>query len=249
MKPEHVPEALKHLDDWVNRLAALLPQPVRQALPNGGFVWRFPHEGLDVLLIGKAVRISSAIGAAWELAKLGYSTESGALLRLVDDFSQEIQFMAESHVEGRETKAQADFRDQFFRVPARSLDEFLEEEKQYFVSRKEIKKAARRLAEKAGQDATTLDRTSSFIAYGLNQYVHGAYGSAMELYHGGWKRFMVRGDDGSNRDSSLTFTASKTTEALHAVELAAMLFGASDVADEIKAFLQRADPYLQWESA
>ncbi|MEX2527037.1 MAG: hypothetical protein WEA09_05305 [Gemmatimonadota bacterium] len=244
MKLESVPEALSRLDGWVNSLANMLPRPVRADVITGGFVWRFEKEGLEVLLLAKVVRISSALGAAWELANLGYTTESSALLRLVDDFAEEIRFMAEARIEGRETKAQTDFREQFFREPPRTPDEFLEQENKHYVSRREMKKASKRLAEKAGQDGGLLDRTSSFISYGLNQYIHGTYGSAMDLYHGRLHRFMVRGLDGQPKTNTLAFVGSKATGVLHAVELVAILYGASVVATEIRSFLMEADPDL-----
>lgn len=244
MKTEFVPQAIERLDDWVNRLAKMLPPPIRHELDGGDFVWRFPEEGVAVLLIAKAVRISAALGASWELAKLGYSTEAATLLRLIDDFAQEIQFMAEAHIEGRETKAQKDFRTQFFDPPARSLDEFLKRERQYFVSRGEISKACRKLAEKTGQDGGLLDRTSSFISHGLNRYTHGAYDTAMELYHGGRKRFMLQGVEGRPMAGNITFVGTKATEALQAVELVGILFGSKEIPVEIRKFLMEADPDL-----
>ena len=244
MKQEHVPEAIEKLDGWVNRLAGNLPAPIRDPLPDGNFVWRFPDDELSVLLVAKAVRVSSALGGAWELAKLGYTTETGALLRLVGDFSAEIQFMAEAYVEGRETRAQKEFRTQFFATPPRSLDDFLLQEKQYFVARREIAKAHKRLAEKAGQDGRLLNNTSSFIAHGLNRYVHGAYDSAMELFHGGLRRFLTRGVDGRPKASSLKFVGNKATEAVQAVEFVAILFGETGIRQEIVAFLARVDPAL-----
>jgi len=245
VRVEYVPVALERMDDWINRLGRMLPSPVRSGLPGGDFTWRFPTEDLAVLVFTKAVRVGSSLGGAWQLAELGYTTEAGALCRVMEDFASEIQFMAEAHIEGRETRAQSEFREQYFRAPPRTVEEYLNQERQHYVTRREIAKAARRLAEKAEQDGGLLERMSGFIAYALNRYVHGSYESAMELYHGGKRRFMVRGVDGRPRDASRSFVAAKATEALHAVELVAMLFGAKEIATEIRTFLAEADPNLQ----
>lgn len=126
-------QALSLLDDWVKRLTDLLPSPVRETVSGGDFYWRFPEESLRVLLLCKAVRLSTALGGAWELAKKGYSTEAGTLLRAVGDFASEINFMGEAALEGGMTKPQQEFLSQFFRPLHRNMDEFLRREREYYV--------------------------------------------------------------------------------------------------------------------
>jgi len=243
MKVECVPEALTQMDEWLSELAALLPCPVRNPLPEGDFNWRFPEESTSVLLVAKAVRICSALGAAWELAKKGFATEAASLLRLVNDFSSEITFMAESIFEGRETAAQTRFREQFFRPLPRTVDDFLEREKEYYVSRREIAKAQKRLVVAAGFDGELLDTAASFITFALDKYVHGSYSTSMELYHGGAKRFMVGGmDSGRVRKAAMGFLATKATEAVQALEMVSLALGAHSTGQAIRKFMKRCDP-------
>jgi hypothetical protein len=246
MRVNAVEEALVRLDDWVNRLAARLPPPVRVRLPDGDFHWRFPQQGVEVLLVCKAVRMCSAFAGAWHLAKSGQAAEAASLLRLAADFASEIHFMAEAVVEGRSTRAQSDFQTAFFKPLARSVEEYLAEEKAHYASRRDVLNAEKRLAEKAGQDGDLLDRTTSFLSYGLNAYVHGSYDTAMELYHGGTGRFVIRGfDEGRLKEASTRFASSKATEVVQGVEMVALLFGDTDMQKEVKAFLKEADPTLR----
>lgn len=244
MLPASVPEALDKLDGWVNSLAASLDPPIRSALPEGDFQWRFPDESIEVLLVCKAVRLSTALGAAWELAQKAYPTEAGSLMRAVGDFASEINFMAETVVEGRITRSQQEFLDQFFRPLHRTLDDFLVREREYYVSRKSIGKVERGMLEKAGGDAEVFEHLSLYLAYGLNKYVHGAYETAMEIYHGGYHRFMIRGAPGRPQEASIRMVASKATEALHAVMMVAIALQAPEVFSEIQTFLDNADPSL-----
>jgi len=241
MRPDFVQVSLDLLCGWVNELAGDLPEPVKVPLPGGDFQWRHEDEDARVLLVCKSVRIATAISGAWTLANAGVPLEAGTLTRLVGDFSAEIRFVAESIVEGRETRAQREFREHFFEPLPRSMSDFLERERRRYVSRGEIAKADRRLSEKAGVDADLQADTSAFIAFGLDKYVHGAYETAMELYHGGHRRFMLEPGSSPPPDAIRRFVGSKTTEALQAVAMAAMALGRPDIAEAIGRHLDEVD--------
>lgn len=245
MKVEAVPQALILLDSWVNQLAGRLPPPVKVPVPGFDFRWQYPEETPRVLLVCKCVRLSTSLGGAWELAKLGSSTESGSLLRQVGDFAGEIWFLVEGITRGKFTKSQTQFISQFFDPIATTVEEYLEKEKSYYVRRGEMTKADRRLTELSGLDAESVSTVSSYLGYGFNKYVHGAYETAMELYHGGTGRFMILRGEGRTRGAAMQIVASKATEACLAVRAAALVLGAPQIQDEVKAFLDDADPYLE----
>jgi hypothetical protein len=56
-------------------------------------------------MVAKAVRIASAARAAMALADIGSIAETGALLRMIDDFVKEMVFIAEGEFSGKPTSA------------------------------------------------------------------------------------------------------------------------------------------------
>lgn len=135
MNVEAVSQALVPLDRWVNQLAGRLPPPVKVPVPGFYFRWQYPEETPRVLLVCKCERLSTSLVSAWELAKLGSSTESGSLLRQVGDFAGEIWFLVEGITRGNFTKSQAQFISQFFDPIATTVEEYLEKEKAHYVRR------------------------------------------------------------------------------------------------------------------
>lgn len=244
MKVDAVVECLARLDSWVNQLAALLPKPVKVPISGFDFIWQFPEKTPRVVLICKSVRVSTSLACAWELGRLGYTTESGSLLRQVGDFAAEIWFIVEGMTRGEFTKAQKQFIAEFFDPMGTTVAEYLEKEKVYYVSRGEMVKAERRLTEASGFDPDVVGGLSSYLSYGFNKYVHGAYGTAMELYDGGSHRFEVLGIGGRTQSAATQIVASKATEACVAVGAAALVLGAPSIQTEIKKFLDEVDPDL-----
>lgn len=56
---------------------------------------------------------------------------------------------------------------------------------------------------------------------------------------------MILRGEGRRRDSAMQIVASKATEACLAVGAAAMVLGAPEIQDEVKTFLDDADPYSE----
>jgi hypothetical protein len=242
MKREHFPQALEHLDEWIHELASMLPEPVQVPVPCHSFRWKYPQDTAEVLLVLKSVRLTTSLAGAWHLAHQGLTTEAGSLCRQVDDFAAEMCFIAEALVKGKTNAAQQRFINDFFQPAATSVEEYLTRERTRYVSRADVSKAGERLASEAGLDGETVRDISSYLTYGLNRYTHGAYESAMEIYHGGNKRFMVAGADGRQRETAIEFVASKGTEACVAIALAATAMKRPDLFARIKGFVNQADP-------
>jgi hypothetical protein len=216
------------LDEWIAEFTA--PHlPLDKQAVDDSYEWRFREETPEVLQLGKAVRAVTSIRGALLLADQGYTTEAGSLLRMTSDFAHEIIAVGEGLVEGRLTKNQQRFVDQYFAPMARSADEYEERGKEYYVSREELLAAHQRLAEKTTKQADLLRKLTRFLNYGYDKYVHGSYSSAMELFHGGEGRFMLRGHASErHRCAMLTAVAGKLHEVL--VAFAFMTFSRRDEA-------------------
>ena len=211
------------LPGWVAQFADRLPQPVKKTVDGGGFRWE--HEALDAdtLQVAKAVRIASGLRAAMLLADSGHTVECAAILRTVADFAAEIVFIGEGLLEGRFTTEQARFIEQHHAAPPTSVDELADRERDYYVGRKAIAKAHKRIAEKTGESAEKLLNIASFLNKGYDSYVHGSYASAMELFTGSTMGFMMRETESPrNACTAKVSVAGKLNESLNALHFMAM---------------------------
>jgi hypothetical protein len=177
----------------------------------------------EVIQVAKAVRMITGLRAALRLADDGFTTECCTLLRTVSDFAAEILFVGEGIVEGRFTSSQQKFIDQFFVPSPTDPDELAAREREYYVGRKDIIAALSRLAQKARIDSEQLERLVAYLNKGYDSYVHGAYGTAMELFTGQTHTFMLGGHESPQARCDVKIAiAGKLHETLVALELMAM---------------------------
>jgi hypothetical protein len=236
---------LAQLDEWLSELAApLTPLKMVPAGPPeaNGFRWAFREETERALVIGKSVRMISAIRAAFILVDQGYVTECGTLLRTVSDFSSEITSITEGVRSGTPTAAQQKFLQQYFTPIPEDPDEYDAQKTEHFVTRDELLSAHYRLAEeqyKANvKDSPNPDRVRKvfrYLAHMYDKFVHGAYITAMELYDGNTWSFMVSGHESLEyRAVWKTQAASKLHEAICALHMVAVGMGMTGLVERIQ---------------
>jgi hypothetical protein len=226
--------AIDALDGAASALAALLPRPERVELPSGAFRWEYPVRSPEVVQVGKAVRMTTSVRAAWRLAEEGFTTESATLLRVASDFAAEIVFLAEGILEGKLNAAQQKFVEDYFKPFPTDPDELAAREREYYVGRKDIIAAHARLAEKAGIDGEYLERLVKYLNKGYDAYVHGAYATSMELFTGENYSFMLRGHDSPRAKCiAKTAVAGKLHEVLAALELMAFTRGQKELVERL----------------
>jgi hypothetical protein len=236
---------LGQLEEWLSELAApLLPLKAVSAGPPeaSGFRWAFREETERALVIGKAVRMISAIKAAFILIDLGYVTECGTLLRTVSDFASEITSITEGVRSGNPTAAQKKFLEQYFTPIPEDPDEYDALKREEFVTRDKLLSAHYRLAEEGkranARDSVDPDRVRKvirYLAHMYDKYVHGAYVTSMELYNGKTWRFMVSGHESVEYvHLCKTQAASKLHEAICALHMIAIGMGMYPLAERIE---------------
>jgi hypothetical protein len=237
---------LAELDEWLSELAApLVPLKMVPAGPpeDNGFRWAFREESERALVIGKSVRMISAIKAAFILMDQGYVTEAGTLLRTVSDFASEITSITEGVRSGSPTAAQKKFLEQYFAPIPEDPDEYDARKKEQFVTRDQLLSAEYRLAEELWKakvkDSPNPDRVRRVVRYlphMYDKYVHGAYITAMELYNGDTWRFMVSGHESVEyKYLCKTQAASKLHEAIVALCWIAVGMGMTALVEKIQA--------------
>ncbi|MBU6482298.1 MAG: hypothetical protein KGS09_17365 [Nitrospirae bacterium] len=235
-------QMIDRLEPWLEHLLnPLLPlQRVRHE--DGSFHWEFTEQTPRALQVGKAVRMISGIRAALLLADSGYVVECYSLLRMVSDFAQEIIAIAEALLEERFTEPQERFVRQYYIPIAESADEYEQQERERYVSREELLKAHFRLDEQVTRDATTLRKLMRFVNYTYDKYVHGAYLTSMELYHGDRQNFMLRGHEADlHRRIAKASVAGKLHEVCHSLAFTALAAGDRALSEEITLALNELE--------
>jgi hypothetical protein len=160
------------------------------------------------------------------LADIRHTVEAGALLRTVSDFADEITFLGEALVEGRLTTEQKQFLEQHFAPLPETPDQFAARGKERYVGRSAIGKAQGRLADKAGADRDLYAKTKAYLNKAYDGYVHGYYGSAMELFTGRTMSFMMTGNESERHVCMIkAAVAGKLKEALNAFRMMAKTRG------------------------
>src|SRR5258708_31657271 len=86
------------IEDWFVPIARPFLPPKKTRMNNGDigdFHWDFEEHSARTAMIGKAVRIVSGLRAAMILADQRYVTECSAILRMIDDFVAEVEFLVD----------------------------------------------------------------------------------------------------------------------------------------------------------
>jgi hypothetical protein len=230
-------QLMERLDGGIEAIGAPIV-PLRRVPappPHPGFLWEAGERTIRVVLLGKAVRVASGVRAAMALADLGFVTECGAILRIVYDFTLEINAVCEGFRSGTPSAAQKKFVEQYFTPMPATPEEYASQEHERFVRREDLLKSHTRLAMEMGEDVDVVRRQFAFMAFGLDKFVHGSWMTAVELYRGDTHTFMLNGHvDSASREGYKRFVASKLHETLAALAFVATVMGMPALHEDIK---------------
>jgi hypothetical protein len=243
-------DLIKQLGDWVNALAAPIMPP--RIVPEGDeyvrleFCEHLPH----TVMVGKAIRAASGIGAALALADLGYIVECGSILRMVSDFCTEITTIGQAlHDGGTLPAAIQTFVDQYFARKIVTVDQFAGDKRPRYVSREELAKAETQAASEGAKVRREQIRdTRRYLNYVYDGFVHGAYASTMELCDPAAGRFMVDGHtDESKKEEYVEAVMLKLHEVVVAIEFTAALTAHSGVFEAARNARHTMDASEPWK--
>jgi hypothetical protein len=224
---------IDRMNDWVDNFARDLAPAARVPVETS-FRWEHAEKSPRSAQVAKAVRAVSGLRAAMQLADVKHTIESGVILRAVADYAAEIIYLGEAILEGRMTPDQAKFVEQHFAPLPDDPDDLAAREKEYYIGRKDIARAHRRVLEKFGGAADDVAKISAYLNKGYDSYVHGSNGSAMELYDVRSNSFMLRGHL-SPRFVCIAkvAVAGKTQELSNALRFMAITWGSASLEEEI----------------
>ena len=176
---------LHHLEKAFSTLEAMVPPP--QKIPRrDSFVFRYKEKTIHQALIQKLARVNSGLRAARLFFENGFVQEQAAMQRMLDEFHEDILFLALAVVKNDQTPLHRKY-----------LDAFYKEEFNDMVQRNNISAYLARM-DSAGDPSTavTLYRTIHSVYSG---YVHGASPQIMDMLEGTPPRFRIHGMSGTSR--------------------------------------------------
>ena len=237
------------LNEWLDALVRPIVPPRLIALDAQTTRLEFAQHLPHTVMVGKLVRISSGMHAAFLLSQHGFVTESGAILRIVSDLCTEVGAIGHSLNRGGELpKSVATFVEQYFTPKARTPEGYAAAERTRYVSREDLIKSD--ISQEAG-GTVDVERTRSlkrFINMAGDAYVHGAYETTMELCEPRTGHFFVSGHPASEvRDVHLEFAALKLHEVVVAFELTAAVTSAAPVFEAARETRREMDTREPWK--
>jgi hypothetical protein len=188
--PVHFPPGYPESERCIALLARALQQFLRaEPHPISGDTGLnvFPKCSPRIAELGKAARIVSGLHAVFVLVGARKTTEAMAMLRLINDYADEIKFLFRGQADKEWTAVYWQFLADYFRDTPRSLEEQSRRRSEPgargYVARRDINKSNRELlAGIAEIDLAAYEDQRALLASAKNGYVHGGYGESMEMW-------------------------------------------------------------------
>lgn len=185
------------LDKILHELLKHIEEPVLTK----GLKLRYQNPTSLHLQLLKGIRIISGLYSLVVLLENGFVQEMGVLIRTLNDFQTEIEFIHDAHT-NKPNEKQKNFVDLFFAKEILSPDLSTEKEKRPTVSRKHIRAGSVRSLQPLVEE-NRARRMQEHIDDAFSGYVHGEYPHIMELYEGnfitGKGKFRTKGMLGTPR--------------------------------------------------
>lgn len=199
---EQLRHVIAQIQQVVEKLESHFPKPDLMAL-GGKPSFRHKCESQNDLLLSqlKCIRAVSSLNACVVLLEHGYVQEIGALCRCIDDFNQDVFFLASPLGKYGLSEHQMRVVKDFFQEEFDNIDNpFCSTQKRNSVPRSKVLAGIARIQ---GQplnpsDAQEMHRT---LQQSFSGYVHGAYNHIMEIYGGSRENlyYHMRGLSGTQR--------------------------------------------------
>jgi hypothetical protein len=192
MMDEMYDQTLQNMEKSHRALAARVHPPKAVAYGDG-YVFRYHERDVHQALVQKLARVISGLHAARLLLAHGFLQEQGALQRMLDEFNEDIRFLAYSVISGDTTELHREYLAAFFQEefanPASAIEST---QKRPMVPRKKIRAYLARIRG-AGLDPSRRVEVMRTVDKTYSGFVHGASPHIMEMYYGNPPLFHVHG--------------------------------------------------------
>lgn len=194
---------LRNMEVTLHALEKRVSPP--KAIPfKDGFVYRYTEKTIHQALVQKLARVITGLYAARILLEYGFVQEQGALHRILDEFQEDISFLAYAVISDEITELHSQYLSAFYEEEFDNPENPIEStQKRPMVSRKKIRAYIARV-EKIALDQDRCIELSRTLHKAYSGFVHGASPAIMDMYDGGTSPgFLVRGMIGTIRMTEL----------------------------------------------
>ena len=228
-------EALNNMEAILGKLESRVPRP-RLIEHQGTMVFRYVEKSCHQALVQKLARVVTGLHAARLLMQNGFVQEQAAIQRMLDEFHEDINFLALALIKNDLTPLHNRYLDAFYQEEFDAPTAFESTQKREMVSREKIRAYVSR-SDLAGTDPSTGAELSRTINKTYSGFVHGASPQIMDMYGGSPPRFNVRGMRGTVRQEEFRFDLwNYFFRSIIAFALAAKAFGEDALFDEIREY-------------
>lgn len=191
-------KTLSNMETSHAALAARVRAP--KAVPLGkGLVFRYPDRDIHQALIQKLARVVSGLHAARLLMTNGFVQEQAALQRMLDEFNEDIVFLAYGVISGNITDLHREYLASFYQEELDNPESAIAStQKRPMISRQKIRAYLSRIEGK-GLDPSSRVEVMRTVQKVYSGFVHGASPHIMDMYLGSPPRWHLRGMLGTIR--------------------------------------------------
>jgi hypothetical protein len=216
-------QTFHHLDKAFRKLEAMVPPPQKVTLGDG-FVFRYKEKTIRQALVQKLARVFSGLHAARLLFENGFVQEQAAIQRMLDEFHEDILFLASAVIQNDQTPLHQKY-----------LDAFYKEEFNDMVPRKKIRAYIARIIP-AGDPSTTVTSYRSIHSV-YSGFVHGASPQIMDMLEGAPPRFRIHGMSGTSRHEEHRYDLyNPFFRAIISFAVASKAFGDDELCQKLHAY-------------
>ncbi|MEH6478191.1 MAG: hypothetical protein V7727_21030 [Sneathiella sp.] len=182
-------DTLKKLIGYFESLANHVEKP-KLARLDDGFVYRFENPSIEAAILQKLVRVLTSIQAAELLNQQGFIQEQAAQQRMIDEFSEDVTFLAFAILFDDFTDRHREYLDAFFKEEFDQGSTAMDSsQKRTMIPRRKIRAY---ISKHEGNPNIVAEASRTFTNV-LSGYLHGASPQIMELYYGNPPKFHLQG--------------------------------------------------------
>jgi hypothetical protein len=228
---------LRNMEVALHVLEKRVPPP--QSIPfKDGFVYRYVEKTIHQALVQKLARVVTGLYAARILLEHGFVQEQGALHRILDEFQEDIKFLAYAIIFDETTELHRQYLSAFYEEEFDKPESPIQStQKRPMVARKKIRAYIARM-ESVALDPSTSIELSRTVNKAYSGFVHGASPAIMDMYGGSPPRFHVSGMLGTVRITELREDLwNYFYRGIIAFGFVAKAFGDEALSNSIRAFI------------
>ena len=192
-------QTLHYMGNTLHTLSARVPPP-QQVMHQGSFAFRYVEKTIHQAMIQKLARVVTGLHSARLLLENGFVQEQAALQRMLDEFREDISFLAYAVIHNDHTQLHEKYLAAFYEEEFDAPSPLQSTQKRPMVNREKVRAFVAR-SKMAGGDPSTGVELSRTINKTYSGYVHGASPQIMDLFDGSPPRFHVHGMRGTERQA------------------------------------------------